>query len=209
MTTSVVTADFDMTVDEVCELLLQHHVSGLPVLDRKKKLVGVLSEYDLLALVFDVRFGSLSIREFLSGNLVTIDEDQPLSEAADCFVRYNVRRLPVLKEGRLVGVLTRRDLLTYVRRLRQATRHVIPQPRSLRFSSKQEIARRCGISASLLRRKMASGEFRTTKEDGCYVVCAEDIEALRQCSKTKSSTVDSVSYENPGVARFERLTQET
>lgn len=180
MTTSLVTADFDMTVNEVCDLLVKHHVSGVPVVDRQKRLVGVVSEYDLLDLAFDCRFGTRWIREFLNGKLVTIEDHQSLTDAADCFVRYNVRRLPVLKAGRLVGVLTRRDLLRYIRDLRHATRHMICRNEMLRFSSKRQIAKRCGVSLNTLRRKIESGEFQASKQDGCYWVSAEAFEDLKK-----------------------------
>jgi nucleotide-binding universal stress UspA family protein/predicted transcriptional regulator len=108
--------------------LLRHRVSGAPVVDGAGKLVGVLSEHDLLAWdqgLLDLlagdpgmsspeyrrRVAMARVSDVMSRSPVTVDEDTPLDAAMRTLVRHAMRRLPVVRDGQLVGILTRADVL--------------------------------------------------------------------------------------------------
>ncbi len=136
MTTDVVRAEHGTPFKEVAELLAAHRISGLPVVDEDDKVVGVLSETDLMmhqATTSDpyepkhrVRLAELTpgarhqyakgsartAGELMTRPPVTVHADDTIVQAARTMVQRHVERLPVLdEEDRLVGIVTRRDLL--------------------------------------------------------------------------------------------------
>ncbi len=118
MTTAVVSVSKDARIDEVFELLLRHHVSGLPVVDADNMLVGVVSELDLLILLDDQASDKSAVSDYLSGNVLTVNEDDLLTDVTEMFLTHNYRRLPVVRDGKLIGVISRRDMVRYIRDIR-------------------------------------------------------------------------------------------
>ena len=138
MTRKVITVKADTSIREAAELMLQHHVSGLPVVDITGKLLGIVSEGDFM------RRGEIGTQgprirwlDFLMGagksaadfvqthgrkvgeimtrdDLFTATEDMPLEALVRLMQRENVKRLPVLRGEALVGIVTRSDLLRAV-----------------------------------------------------------------------------------------------
>jgi CBS domain-containing protein len=132
MTTDVVKVRPATPFKQIARLLARHGVSGLPVVDDDDKVLGVVSETDLLThqarqgaegsahrapLTRAARRGAASGRPLTAGELmtapaVTVHALDPVARAARTMVRHGVQRLPVLdEEERLVGIVTRRDLL--------------------------------------------------------------------------------------------------
>ncbi|MDX2296306.1 MULTISPECIES: CBS domain-containing protein [Streptomyces] len=106
MTDDVVTALAGTTFREVAKLIAEHDVSGLPVVDDDDHVVGVVSESDLLAR------RAPTVRGVMSAPAVTVHAEEAAADAARLMVRRGVERLPVVdEEERLVGIVTRRDLL--------------------------------------------------------------------------------------------------
>lgn len=113
MKTNVVTIRPEMTIREAITLLIEHDVSGAPVTDEQGTVLGVLSELALFDVLFDRTIEQMLVREFMTSTVHMVSENEPLTEAAHQFALYGVRRLPVVREGKLVGIVTRRDLLQY------------------------------------------------------------------------------------------------
>lgn len=91
---------------DVAALLVEHDISGMPVLDADERVLGVISRTDLL--VQD----HLTAEDLMTAPAVTVHAEQTVTEAARLITRRGVTRLPVVdEEGRLVGIVTRRDLL--------------------------------------------------------------------------------------------------
>ncbi|MGW4161011.1 CBS domain-containing protein [Streptomyces sp. NPDC004788] len=106
MTDSVVSVIPTTPFRDVAKLLAEHDISGVPVLDEDDRVVGVVSESDLLAR------RRLTAREVMTAPAVTVHAEETVSDAARLMVRRGVERLPVVdEEERLVGIVTRRDLL--------------------------------------------------------------------------------------------------
>lgn len=150
MTTEVVRAEYGTPFKEVARLLADHRISGLPVIDEDEKVVGVLSETDLMArqaqtpdpyapkrrvrlagLRRGARKQAMKARARTAGQLmteppVTVHADDSIVEAARTMARRRVERLPVLdEEDRLVGIVTRRDLLQVFLRPDREIRQVV------------------------------------------------------------------------------------
>jgi CBS domain-containing protein len=111
MTENLVTVQPDVSIEEAIELLLNEQISGLPVVDQAGRLVGVITEFALLAVAYDQRVKNHTVGEHMTTELITADYHDPISRIADLCIVHRVRRLPVLKDGRLVGIIARRDVL--------------------------------------------------------------------------------------------------
>ena len=119
MTTSLVTVHKTDSVDEVFSLLLRNHISGIPVVDESGHLEGIVTEYDLLALLQDAGSTEVSVQDVWTTKVITAHRDDPLPEIAEKFLAVPPRRLPVVDDdNRLVGIISRRDLVRYIRDLR-------------------------------------------------------------------------------------------
>jgi len=149
MSTKVITIQPDASIAEAIDLMLGSHVSGLPVVDREGTLVGLLSEGDLLrraelgtqkprARWIEVLLGpgkaaetyvqthGRKVEELMTADPIAIAPGADLSEAVDLLNRHKIKRLPVTLEGRVVGILTRADLLRALAKLLPAKREGVP-----------------------------------------------------------------------------------
>ena len=111
MTSDLVTVRPDASVHEAIDTLLTQQISGLPVTDDDGRLVGVITEFALLAVAYDKRVKNHSVRHHMTRDVITVEIDDPISRIADLCIVHRVRRVPVMKDGRLVGVIARRDVL--------------------------------------------------------------------------------------------------
>ena len=111
MTRSLITLSPDMSAADAIRTLLQHQISGAPVVDSTDQLVGIISEYKLLCVIIDEETAQTPVGELMTKDVITIKERTPLSDVAHTFMYLRIRRLPVLNEGKLVGQVSRRDVL--------------------------------------------------------------------------------------------------
>jgi CBS domain-containing protein len=111
MTPNLVTVRPDASIEEAIDLMLREQISGLPVLDDDGRLVGVITEFALLAIAYDRRVKNHTVSQHMTRELITVDVDDPMSRVADLCIVHRVRRVPVIKDGRMVGVIARRDVL--------------------------------------------------------------------------------------------------
>lgn len=106
MTADVVSVDRSATFREIAKLLADYDITGLPVVDEDDRVVGVVSESDLLARK------ALTAADMMSAPAVTVHAQESVSEAGQLMTRLGLQRLPVTDEQeRLIGIVTRRDLL--------------------------------------------------------------------------------------------------
>jgi CBS domain-containing protein len=134
MTRDVISIAPDATVLQAARLMLQHHISGLPVVDKDGKLVGVLSEGDFLrrsetrtehrrsrwleflmgpgriAAEYSHSHGS-KVAEVMTTEVQTVDEAAALEDIVDLMERKRIKRVPVVCGGQLVGIVTRSNLM--------------------------------------------------------------------------------------------------
>ena len=112
MTQDVVSVEIPGNRDDVLKILKRTGISGVPVL-KEKKLVGIITRKNLLRKSEETQLGLL-----MTPDPVTIAPDAPLSEAASLIIKNNVRRLPVVKDEELVGLISVADLIHAIAQLR-------------------------------------------------------------------------------------------
>jgi CBS-domain-containing membrane protein len=127
MTTHVVTVSVDDTIDHAITLMVRHRISGLPVLDLEGRPVGIVSEFDLLELICEGHTEQGSVSRYMSPELFGVAEHDSWVALVDAFRSKRVRRLPVLRDGKLVGIVTRHDLVHAIRDARQRLRRQLAQ----------------------------------------------------------------------------------
>ena len=102
------------TLMDAVKVLTKHHISGAPVVTRQGTVVGFISEQNLMDVLFDKEARTARVTDVMSLEVHTVESQDTISAAAKLFSMYGVRRLPVLENGRFVGVITRRDLLSHM-----------------------------------------------------------------------------------------------
>jgi CBS domain-containing protein len=116
MTRKLVTFSPEQSILEVMESFAKHHISGGPVMDDNGFLVGIISEADCMKQISESRYFNQpildkSVERFMTKNVETIPHDMSIFDAAGIFDRHNRRRLPVMKDGLLVGQISRKDIV--------------------------------------------------------------------------------------------------
>jgi CBS domain-containing protein len=94
-------------VEEVTRVLYHHEISGLPVIDDEKYVLGVVTEADILAR----KAGQDTVGDIMSSPAYAVFEDTPLEEIAALLTERKIKRVPVVREGKLVGIVSRGDLI--------------------------------------------------------------------------------------------------
>jgi CBS domain-containing protein len=114
MTRAVVTVPPTMPVQEVAALLGARGLAGVPVVDEGGRVLGMVSDLDLLG-----REGTTA-GDIMSRQITSVAEDTDVDEVSQLFVSQRLRRVPVLADGRLAGIVSRSDLLRGILRAAQA-----------------------------------------------------------------------------------------
>ncbi len=126
MATDLVTLPPEMEINRATAILLEKGYSGAPVVNGARKLVGVLSKKDCLRAALNASYYQEwggSVADYMSSDVETLDADIDLVPAAERFLESNYRRFPVMREGRLVGQISRADLLRAISEQWKADRH--------------------------------------------------------------------------------------
>jgi CBS domain-containing protein len=157
MSPSVVTVRPDASILEASELMLKHDIGGLPVVDRRGRLVGIVTERDFLrpahrgtgyrrprwlqVLIGEAKVSedheqatNRKVAEVMTENPITVGDETPLEEVVSLMDRHDFSRLPVLRDGKLVGIVARADLLRALVRSLRKTSAVSKQDEDLRAS---------------------------------------------------------------------------
>jgi len=137
MTTDVVTVQKDTTIEQLARVFLDRNITGVPVLGDEEKLLGMVTEHDLInqnrklhiptiIRLFDAyiplggtssiekeikRMSATTVEDIFTTDIITITEDTPLDEIATIMSDRGVHHLPVVRDGRLIGVVDRHDVI--------------------------------------------------------------------------------------------------
>jgi CBS domain-containing protein len=127
MARDLITFKPDQEIQDAIDVMLDKRISGAPVLNEKKELVGMLSEKDCLRVIVDARYHNQPnnkglVSDYMSTNVKTISVDKDVVEVADEFLSTQFRRFPVVDDkGVLKGQVSRRDIMRAARKLKGTT----------------------------------------------------------------------------------------
>jgi CBS domain-containing protein len=142
MTTAVVTLKRDMGVKEAAETLLDNSIGGAPVVDDEGKVIGMVSESDLIMEDVKLHFPTfvhllsgiiyleslksfeeklrkavgVKVEDVMSKKVITVTEDTPVEDIATLMIERKISRVPVVKKGKLVGLVSKRDIVRTIAR---------------------------------------------------------------------------------------------
>ena len=114
MSKNVVTLAPELEILQAVHELIEHDISGAPVLDKHGRLVGVLSERDCMQVAMQGDYHGMPaglVKDYMSSNPQWISPEQSILTLADLFINGRFHRYPVVDNGRLVGVISRRDVM--------------------------------------------------------------------------------------------------
>lgn len=137
MTSKVVTVGTGNSIWHAAQKMLEHDVSGLPVIDDSGRLAGMLTQGDLLhrfelgtetapvapeeRLDAYVKAHSWNVGDVMTATVISVEEETPIHAVATLMDRHRIRRMPVVREGKLVGIISRKDLLRVIAAARRDT----------------------------------------------------------------------------------------
>ena len=114
MTRDVITVKEDTPIREAMEMMIKEHISGVPVVFDDMSLAGVLSEKDVVTLLYDKEgLGKKKVRYFMTEHAISFDIDDSLIDICDFLAKGLVRRVPITSGGKLVGIVSVPDIIKY------------------------------------------------------------------------------------------------
>ena len=115
MTTNVVTVKPETPIIEAIRLLTTNKISGMPVVDDEMHVKGILSEKDVLRILLrrDVKFHE-TVDDYMTRKVISFSEDDSAIVVCKFFLKSHFRRVPIVKDGKLIGIVSRRDLIELI-----------------------------------------------------------------------------------------------
>ncbi len=122
MTDHVIRVEPEMSLGDIGRVLVAGHHGGLPVVDDDERVIGFITETDVLDAVLRGEPEATKVRELMSHPVLVVDEFSPTDEVMSLLRDGKVRHLPVVRAEKLVGIITPHDVLRYF------VQHVLPIP---------------------------------------------------------------------------------
>ena len=123
MTTGVVSVKGETPIYDAIRALVENNITGLPVVNDDMTIAGIISEKDMLRLLYACEIGkgeralSGKVDNYMTPSVITIDHEDDLIAVCNRLIENHFRRLPVLADGKVVGVITRADVIRHILKL--------------------------------------------------------------------------------------------
>jgi CBS domain-containing protein len=206
MTTAVATISADASVQDAAKLMLARRVSALPVTDSKDRVVGIVSEGDLMRraelgtdtprswwlglLGEDVardymKVHGTSVGDVMTSPAVSVRRTTPLKEVANLLEKHRIKRVPVLEGARLVGIVSRADLVRQLATAPARPAARTPTDRALRKRVLEQVAK-SGVDATYVNATVEHkivhlwGSVRSNHEQKALRVAAKAVQGVRK-----------------------------
>ena|SRR5215467_3951238 len=111
MTHKVFTISPEASVQEVAQQLSREKISGAPVIDNEGQILGIITQADIIG---KVDREGLCARDIMSTEVIAVDEETLIGEVAKLMSKRNIKRVPVMRNGKMVGIISRGDIVEAV-----------------------------------------------------------------------------------------------
>jgi CBS domain-containing protein len=110
MTKEIITVTPSMTVKSLANTLIKNQISGAPVTGKDGKIIGIVSEADIVA------NKGKDVKALMSKKIISVVEDTPIEEIAQLMTTHKIKRVPVMRGGKVVGIVSRADIVGAIAR---------------------------------------------------------------------------------------------
>ena len=114
MTTDVKTVGRRTPIYDALEILLENDITGLPVVNDDKMLIGIITEKDILKLLSVLENDSAIVDDLMTKEVVSFDQEEDLIAVCECLIKNHFRRIPIISKGKLTGIISRKDMIKYI-----------------------------------------------------------------------------------------------
>ncbi|MBI4557894.1 MAG: CBS domain-containing protein [Candidatus Hydrogenedentes bacterium] len=114
MTQDTLAVETRTPIYDAVRILVERGISGLPVVDADLKLVGILTEKDVLQLLRERPSSRRFVEDYMTRDVVSFQEDTDLTAIAECLQTHHFRRVPITTDGKLAGIISRRDIIRFI-----------------------------------------------------------------------------------------------
>jgi CBS domain-containing protein len=149
MTTEVITTSPSTSIEDVASLLRTRRFAGVPVVNERGILVGMVSEFDVIS-----KRGQ-TVEEIMSRGVISIGDEASAEQVTNLMGLHGIRRVPVVRDGKLVGIVSRSDLLRLFSMVRWSCQTCGDHQRGF---TKPERCLRCNSDNFVLERERRTGE---------------------------------------------------
>lgn len=237
MSRHVITVSANTPATAAIRLMLSHHISGLPVIDTKRRLIGILSESDFLrrveigtekrrgrwlallagrdqmALDF-VRQHGRKVSEIMSPDPITISEDTSLEQIVRLMESHNVKRFPVMHGGEVVGMVTRADFLVAIANRSLDAKSYSDDDNQIRGAVVAALShvswRPCALNVSVHEGMVVlRGTVKSDNDRRATIVCVENVPGVNRVEDQLSKVSDPPPEEEYGGGDFVSLQAES
>ena len=125
MTRNVIAVKKDTDIYQAIRILVEKNITGLPVVNDDMTLAGIISEKDVLSLLCNIEDKAGRVEDFMTKDAICFNEEDSLVDIAECFTRHNFRRVPILDNGKLTGIVSRKDIIAYILKLRHKDKALV------------------------------------------------------------------------------------
>ncbi|MFZ5571911.1 MAG: HPP family protein [Thermodesulfobacteriota bacterium] len=114
MTTNIITVDEKTDIRDAIKLLVENNVTGLPVVSESGCLIGIVTEKDILQFLYKQQSKNKTVADLMTRDIITFQESDNLIEIFKSLMENSFRRVPILADGKLVGIISRKDIIKFL-----------------------------------------------------------------------------------------------
>ncbi|MCA9407141.1 MAG: CBS domain-containing protein [Candidatus Omnitrophica bacterium] len=115
MSTNVIAVKPDTSIYEALTLLAEKKVSGMPVVNAQNHVIGILSEKDVLKILLDKDLSiHKRVEDYMTRDVISFTEEDNATDICKFFIRSNIRRVPIVRNKELIGIVSRRDIVELI-----------------------------------------------------------------------------------------------
>jgi len=114
MTRDVVTVRTTTVIYDAIRMMADGNITGLPVVDEDEKLMGIITAKDIMRHLLNTRGTEGEVQDCITTDVISFNENDDLLDAINTLVENKFRKVPIESEGKLVGIISRRDIISYI-----------------------------------------------------------------------------------------------
>jgi CBS domain-containing protein len=118
MTNNVIATTRDTEIYDAIRTMVSNNITGLPVVSDTESVTGIITEKDVLRLLYAPEDDAGSVGDFMTKGIVSFTQDDSLIDITECLIKNSFRRVPIMAQGKLAGIVSRKDIISYILKIR-------------------------------------------------------------------------------------------